>query len=197
MTETSRKLQKGKADCSERRAIIFKMEITIKERKEELIVQIQEFGYSNLPTQVVLAKRYGVSQQQIYKDLKQINFKLDPKINSYFIKKKRTEELKILSYQKLIQKMMEEIKKEIKNLREYRGFIAQKNKIKSELFTEQEGKCNICKQKLQKGYHIDHIFPYSKRDEYINGPQGISEKRNLQLLCPKCNMHKGAKIIKN
>jgi 5-methylcytosine-specific restriction endonuclease McrA len=48
----------------------------------------------------------------------------------------------------------------------------------------QSGKCACCKINLKK-YHIDHINPLSAG--------GSNDFYNLQLLCPHCNLSKGAK----
>jgi 5-methylcytosine-specific restriction endonuclease McrA len=53
------------------------------------------------------------------------------------------------------------------------------------LAEKQRDKCATCKCKLNGDYHIDHIVPL------IRG--GTNWPDNLQLLCPKCNMRKGAK----
>lgn len=45
--------------------------------------------------------------------------------------------------------------------------------------------CAICKTKLVKGYHVDHINPLAKG--------GSNYPSNLQLLCGLCNRKKGAK----
>jgi len=63
----------------------------------------------------------------------------------------------------------------------------------------QHYRCNICHIKLkikensQFGdviAHINHIHPYSERKTYFNGEENINEERNLQALCPKCNLSK-------
>lgn len=51
----------------------------------------------------------------------------------------------------------------------------------------QKGRCAnpACKIKLHGKYHIDHIVPFALG--------GRNDRRNIQLLCPGCNMTKGAK----
>lgn len=49
----------------------------------------------------------------------------------------------------------------------------------------QNGKCAVCKSKLGKGYHVDHVMPLALG--------GSNDASNLQLLCPPCNMSKSAK----
>lgn len=69
----------------------------------------------------------------------------------------------------------------------------------------QNWKCNYChcslkfnKDSAWEGViaHIDHIFPYSRRDEYIHGNALINEDENLQALCPKCNLSKSKSPVK-
>lgn len=45
--------------------------------------------------------------------------------------------------------------------------------------------CAICKCDAKNDFHLDHIQPLSKG--------GMHEPKNLQILCPKCNMKKSAK----
>lgn len=54
-----------------------------------------------------------------------------------------------------------------------------------EIFNHQNGVCAICRVDISLFYHIDHIMPLS-----LGGSNG---KENIQLLCPPCNLHKGAK----
>jgi 5-methylcytosine-specific restriction endonuclease McrA len=54
------------------------------------------------------------------------------------------------------------------------------------IFEQQKGKCAACSVSLRKtGYHIDHIIALSKG--------GSNDPKNIQLLCPTCNLSKGAK----
>lgn len=48
----------------------------------------------------------------------------------------------------------------------------------------QDARCNYCDE-LLAAYHIDHKTPLSRG--------GTNDMENLQLLCPTCNMSKGAK----
>jgi len=58
--------------------------------------------------------------------------------------------------------------------------------IVKKLIALQKGKCASCKEMLAKtGHHVDHIIPLA-----IGGEHSDS---NVQLLCPTCNMSKGAK----
>ena len=52
-----------------------------------------------------------------------------------------------------------------------------------ELFIKQEGLCVYCQADLRDtGFHRDHMIPLVR-----GGSNGI---KNIQLLCPKCNMKK-------
>lgn len=55
----------------------------------------------------------------------------------------------------------------------------------NQLFTLQRCKCACCKSSIKDGYHVDHIIPL------VAG--GSNDRLNLQLLCPSCNLSKGAK----
>jgi 5-methylcytosine-specific restriction endonuclease McrA len=46
----------------------------------------------------------------------------------------------------------------------------------------QSCKCACCERSIKDGYHVDHIVPISKG--------GKHEPKNLQLLCPTCNLRK-------
>ncbi len=49
----------------------------------------------------------------------------------------------------------------------------------------QRGKCACCREKLKKRYHVDHIIPLKAG--------GSNDRRNLQILCAKCNQTKSAR----
>jgi len=53
------------------------------------------------------------------------------------------------------------------------------------IFKMQRGKCAYCRVKLANEYHVDHIVPLSAG--------GSNDRKNLQILCPPCNLHKHAK----
>lgn len=53
------------------------------------------------------------------------------------------------------------------------------------LYASQKERCAICRSKLNNKYHIDHINPL-----FLGGKH---EPENIQILCPTCNLKKGAK----
>ena len=55
----------------------------------------------------------------------------------------------------------------------------------AELLARQKRKCANCKKSIAKKFHADHIMPLA-----LGGWNGI---RNIQLLCPPCNLKKWAK----
>lgn len=56
--------------------------------------------------------------------------------------------------------------------------------IRDRLYKRQSGRCAICVGRLKKS-HVDHIEPLALG--------GAHTEANLQLLCPPCNLRKGAK----
>lgn len=55
----------------------------------------------------------------------------------------------------------------------------------TKLLKTQKEQCAVCRDDISSSYHIDHIMPLS-----LGGSNG---KENIQLLCPHCNLVKGAK----
>lgn len=53
------------------------------------------------------------------------------------------------------------------------------------LFKLQRGKCACCGVKIDDVNHLDHVIPVALG--------GANEDWNMQLLCPPCNLSKGAK----
>lgn len=61
----------------------------------------------------------------------------------------------------------------------------QSKKLRSLLYYSQDGKCAICGRDLPDDWHADHIVPWV-----------VSQRTNvheMQALCPRCNLQKGAK----
>ncbi|MCY4531177.1 MAG: HNH endonuclease [Gammaproteobacteria bacterium] len=60
-----------------------------------------------------------------------------------------------------------------------------------QMMEQQHGRCAFrwCGASLDEGYHVDHIVPLSRG--------GTHEPGNVQLLCPRCNISKGAKPIED
>lgn len=54
------------------------------------------------------------------------------------------------------------------------------------LYELQKGCCAACRKKLKGKYHVDHRIPIAKGGDGTVG--------NIELLCPPCNMRKGAKL---
>jgi 5-methylcytosine-specific restriction endonuclease McrA len=52
------------------------------------------------------------------------------------------------------------------------------------LFDQQKGRCVVCRSPLER-FHVDHVIPLSAG--------GSNWPANIQLLCPSCNVSKGAK----
>jgi superfamily II DNA or RNA helicase len=61
------------------------------------------------------------------------------------------------------------------------------NRQRTILRIRSAGLCSQCGVKLSKGFHADHVFPFSKG--------GKTLLNNGAALCPSCNIRKGNKII--
>lgn len=57
---------------------------------------------------------------------------------------------------------------------------------KQALYRKTNGKCAYCGEKLQRGFHGDHVIPHSRG--------GRTTIANGFGACPSCNLSKGAKI---
>lgn len=56
--------------------------------------------------------------------------------------------------------------------------------LRSALYRRTGGKCAICGKALERGWHADHVVPWSK--------SGRTNVHEMQPLCPRCNIRKGA-----
>ncbi|NBW11287.1 MAG: hypothetical protein EBR82_24975 [Caulobacteraceae bacterium] len=57
---------------------------------------------------------------------------------------------------------------------------------KKQLFLQAGGRCRVCNALLEKGWHADHVIPFS-----LGGQTDI---KNGQALCSKCNLSKSNKM---
>ena len=53
-------------------------------------------------------------------------------------------------------------------------------------YERQKGKCYWCGEKVDKGYHVDHVVPLSRG--------GSNWPDNLVIACPSCNQSKSDKL---
>lgn len=51
------------------------------------------------------------------------------------------------------------------------------------LYLHADGRCELCSDELEDGWHADHIVPWSAG--------GSTDIANGQALCPECNLKKG------
>jgi 5-methylcytosine-specific restriction endonuclease McrA len=58
-------------------------------------------------------------------------------------------------------------------------------KLRAALYVASEGKCRLCGDVLNKGWHADHIVPYSKTK--------TTNVHDMQALCAPCNLRKANK----
>lgn len=61
-------------------------------------------------------------------------------------------------------------------------------KLRAVLWMHADGKCQSCGDKLQPGWHADHVVPWrlTKR----------TNVHEMQALCPECNLKKGGKVMR-
>lgn len=79
-----------------------------------------------------------------------------------------------------------ELKRLLENNRRLKIVGVLSKGIVGALMDQQKGLCNGCKSNLSvTRYHMDHIIPVSRGGKNIDS--------NIQLLCVKCNLSKGAK----
>ena len=62
--------------------------------------------------------------------------------------------------------------------------LAVKHGLLEEMMNSQSSECAYCKINISDEFHVDHLVPISKG--------GGNLPQNLQLLCPTCNLRKGA-----
>ena len=59
--------------------------------------------------------------------------------------------------------------------------------LRAALYYDADGLCQQCGSPLPEGWHADHVIPWSATHR--------TNVFEMQALCPKCNLHKGAKIV--
>lgn len=77
---------------------------------------------------------------------------------------------------------------------------------RQEIFDKYGGKCAYCGCDLDKSFHVDHLEPVRRDWEYVNNPDGRTQRRvitgmvnpdkdnqdNKMPSCPKCNIMKNS-----
>ena len=59
-------------------------------------------------------------------------------------------------------------------------------KVKYEMYEQQQGLCGLCNKPMHQDKHVDHEIPFS----YGGG----NERNNIQLTHPKCNLEKRTSV---
>lgn len=75
--------------------------------------------------------------------------------------------------------------KAIRRIRERNGGANFRAADLKEIIRQQRSKCAYCRLTITDTYHADHIIPLARG--------GNNSRRNIQLLCQRCNLSKGAK----
>lgn len=56
-----------------------------------------------------------------------------------------------------------------------------------EIYEEQDGICPLCREPVELGsHHVDHVIPFCWG--------GGNERKNLQIVHPRCNLEKGKSV---
>ena len=58
-------------------------------------------------------------------------------------------------------------------------------RLRAALFIAADGRCRVCGDELGSGWHADHVVPWC-----VSKRTNVNE---MQALCAKCNLKKGAK----